>query len=237
VVSHSDAAAQPAGKISKSTGAAPFSELLSRHSPETIRFFLLSTHYRSPIQYSEELLEETARSLETFYRFFKRYERITGERYFDVPPAATRGAAQQHESGGEVATVRQRFLDTMDDDFNTGVGVAALFDLVRSLNKLADVEKLEEGKPSAAKLSEFKRGAATLRELSATLGLFLKPIEAKAVGGDDALVGQLVELLIEARANARKNKDFATADTIRKRLGEIGIVLEDRPGGTEWTRG
>ncbi len=124
----------------------------------------------------------------------------------------------------------------MDDDFNTGVGVAALFDLVRSLNKFADAEKLEEGKPSAVKLAEFKRGTLTLRELTATLGLFLKPVEAKAVGGDDALVGQLVELLIEVRANARKNKDFATADTIRRRLGEIGIVLEDRPGGTEWTR-
>ncbi len=90
-ISDSDAATQPAGKISKSTGAAPFSELLKRHSPETIRFFLLSTHYRSPIQYSEALLEETARSLETFYRFFKRYERITGERYFENKPVATRG--------------------------------------------------------------------------------------------------------------------------------------------------
>ena len=238
VLAHGEAVTQAAGKISKSTGAAPFSELLERHSPETIRFFLLSTHYRSPIQYSEELLEETARSLETFYRFFKRYERITGERYFDIRAAAKRSDldAQTEAALGEAAAVRRRFLDAMDDDFNTGVGVAALFDLVRSLNKLADTEKLEEGTPSAAKLEQFKRGAALLRELSATLGLFLKPVEAKAAGGDGALVGQLVELLIEARANARKNKDFATADTIRKRLGEIGIVLEDRPGGTEWTR-
>jgi cysteinyl-tRNA synthetase len=239
VVAHGDASAQAAGKISKSTGAAPFSELLQRHSPETIRFFLLSTHYRSPIQYSEELLQETARSLETFYRFFKRYERITGERYFDIRPAAKRSEldGQAEAALGEVAAVRRRFLDAMDDDFNTGVGVAALFDLVRSLNKLADTEKLEEGKPSPTKLEQFKRGAGVLRELSATMGLFLKPVETKTAGGDDALVGQLVELLIEARANARKNKDFATADTIRKRLGEIGIVLEDRPGGTEWTRG
>ena len=121
----------------------------------------------------------------------------------------------------------------MDDDFNTGVGVAALFDLVRSLNKLADTEKLEEVKPSAAKVDQFKRGAAVLRELSATLGLFLKPVETKAAGGDDALVGQLVELLIEARANARKNKDFATADTIRKRLGELSARL----GDAEWLDG
>ena len=79
-----DALAQPAGKISKSTGASPFSELLKRHAPETIRFFLLSTHYRSPIHYSEELLAETARSLDTFYRFFKRYERVTGQSFYQA---------------------------------------------------------------------------------------------------------------------------------------------------------
>jgi cysteinyl-tRNA synthetase len=61
-------------------------------------------------------------------------------------------------------------------------------------------------------------------------------VEAKASGGDDGLSSHLMQLLIEVRASARKNKDFATADTIRKRLGEIGIALEDRPGGTEWTR-
>jgi cysteinyl-tRNA synthetase len=227
-------------KISKSTGASPFSVLLERHSPEVIRFFLLSTHYRSPIQYSEELLEETARSMESFYRFFKRYERIDGASYYAV--SAPRNRAEGENDPGadatlrEVSTIRQRFLEAMDDDFNTGVGVAALFDLVRTLNKYGDAEKLEQGKPDAARLQVLRQGTRTFRELSATLGLFLKPVEAKPISGDDGLVGQLMQLLIDVRAGARQNKDFATADTIRKRLGEIGIALEDRPGSTDWSR-
>jgi cysteinyl-tRNA synthetase len=232
---------QPAAtKISKSTGASPFSELLERHSPEVIRFFLLSTHYRSPIQYSEELLEETARSMETFYRFFKRYERIDGASYYAVSAPRNRAEGEFDPGAGatlrEVSAIRQRFLEAMADDFNTGVGVAALFDLIRALNKYGDAEKLEQGKPDATKLQVLRQGTRTFRELSATLGLFLKPVEAKSAGGDDGLIGQLMQLLIDVRAGARKNKDFATADTIRKRLGEIGIALEDRAGGTEWTR-
>jgi cysteinyl-tRNA synthetase len=229
-----------AAKISKSTGASPFSELLERHSPEVIRFFLLSTHYRSPIQYSEELLEETARSMEAFYRYFKRYERINDETFYALPAPRNRVDGTFDPGAdpmlGEAAAIRQRFQEAMDDDFNTGVGVAALFDLVRVLNKYADAEKLEQANPEAPKLAVLKLGTACFRELSGTLGLFLKPVETKTIGIDDGLVGQLMQLLIDVRANARKNKDFATADTVRKRLGEIGIVLEDRPGGTEWTR-
>jgi cysteinyl-tRNA synthetase len=71
--------------------------------------------------------------------------------------------------------------------------------------------------------------------MAVTLGLFRTPAQMKS-SGDDSLVGQLMELLIELRALSRKNKDFATADRVRKRLAEIGVMLEDRPGGTEWTR-
>src|SRR5690606_31243946 len=127
-----DAAAPQAGdlnshqsaKISKSTGASPFRELLERHQPETIRFFLLSTHYRRPIQYSEELLQETAKSLEGFYRFFKRFERVTGKSFFGLKPAATRAAGEFDPANDallkEVAALRQRYIEAMDDDFNTG---------------------------------------------------------------------------------------------------------------------
>jgi cysteinyl-tRNA synthetase len=236
-----DAPAQHAAKISKSTGASPFSELLERHSPEAIRFFLLSTHYRSPIQYSEELLEQTATSLDAFYRFFKRYERITGQSFYKIAQPATR-IAGAFDSGTdptrkEVADLRTRFLEAMDDDFNTGMAVANLFGLVRLLNKFADDEGLERAThPAAESLATLAQGAKTLREIAATLGLFRTPVEAKT-SGDDALVGQLVELLIELRGAARKNKDFATADRIRKRLAELGVTLEDRPGGTEWVRG
>ena len=93
-------ATQGAGKISKSTGALPFSDLLKRHAPEAIRFFLLSTHYRSPIQYSEEFLDETAKSLEKFYQFFKRYERVMGKKFYDLPYPTHRAADDSGALGG-----------------------------------------------------------------------------------------------------------------------------------------
>ncbi len=234
-----DLTSQQGAKISKSTGASAFRDLLERHQPETIRFFLLSTHYRSPIQYSEELLQETAKSLEKFYQFFKRFDRVSGKKFYDLKPAATR-AAGEFDPGNdallkEVATFRQKFVEAMDDDFNTGSATSQLFELLRALNKFVDTEKLESGKPDAAKLTTLERGATVLRELAGVLGLFRQPVEQKTAA-DDALVGQLVELLIELRANARKNKDFATGDRVRNRLAEIGITLEDRPGGTEWQR-
>ncbi len=235
-----DPTAQAAAKISKSTGASAFRDLLARHQPETIRFFLLATHYRSPIQYSEELLQETARSLDGFYRFFERFKRVSGKNFYDLQVAASRAAGEIDSKGsallGEVASLRNRFLEAMDDDFNTGAATAALFELLRALNKFVDAEKLEGGTPDAAKVVSLERGATVLRELAGVLGLFRSPVQQKSAGADDALLGQLVELLIELRANARKNKDFATGDRIRNRLAEIGITLEDRPGGTEWRR-
>jgi len=113
--------------------------------------------------------------------------------------------------------------------------VAALFDMVRTLNKFADDQKLESGSAAPEQVETLHAGTAVLRELSATLGLFQKPVESSGAG-DDALVGQLMSLLIELRASARKNKDFATADKIRQGLAQAGVVLEDRATGTEWSR-
>ncbi|MBN1910929.1 MAG: cysteine--tRNA ligase [Pirellulales bacterium] len=235
-----DLASQEAGKISKSKGSSAFSEMLEVFPGETIRFFLLSTHYRRPIDFSNSRIEEVGTGLETFYRFFQRYERVAGESFYDLAAAETRekGDFKPGKDAllADVAKHRQAFLDAMDDDFNTGGGTAALFDLVRRLNKFVDQEKLEastDGKDAA--LASLKQGATTLRELGSALGLFLKPVEAPAEADDD-LVGGLMDLLIEIRANARKNKDFATADRIRDALGELGITLEDRPGGTGWQR-
>ena len=146
-------------------------------------------------------------------------------------------SAAKHEEPllATVAEHRNRFLEDMDDDFNTGGGIGTLFDLVRALNKFADDEKLEEpAKRTPEKLDALKRRHGRLRELTAALGLFRKPPEEKSAGGDD-LAGKLMKLLIDLRAESRKKKDFATADRIRNTLTEIGVVLEDRPGGTEWS--
>ncbi len=236
-----DLAAQEVGKISKSKGSEPFSEMLKEFSGETIRFFVLSTHYRRPIDFSEHRLREVETGMDTFHRFFKRFERVTGESYYKLVAPATRKEGD-FDPGKEpllatVAEHRSRFLEAMDDDFNTGGGIAALFDLVRALNKYIDDENLEEpNNRKPEKLDALKRGITVLRELASTLGLFRNPPQEPSGSGDDELTGKLVELLIELRTESRKKKDFATADQIRNRLTEIGVILEDRPGGTEWSR-
>ena len=110
-----------------------------------------------------------------------------------------------------------------------------MYDLVRRLNKYVDDEKLEAaGGKKTKQLDALRQGTRTFRELAATLGLFRKPPQETGGAGDE-LVGQLMDLLIEMRADARKGKDFATADRIRDSLAEIGVALEDHPGGTEWS--
>jgi cysteinyl-tRNA synthetase len=230
------AATQAANKISKSTGAEPFKRLLERHRPEAIRVLLLSTHYRSPIHFGEEPLGESARAMEAFERLFARSQRITGKSFY-VLPGRDRAAGDTAAGAlpEEVRQLRGKFLAAMDDDFNTAIAIATLFDFVRVVNKFIDQHGLEKA-PAAEALAGLEAQILVLRELTATLGLFLREPEAKGGGADDAVVGRLMELIIEIRARARAGKDFATADLVRNRLAEAGIVLEDGPDGTRWTR-
>jgi cysteinyl-tRNA synthetase len=234
-----DQAAQEAGKMGKSKGASAFRDLLQQFQPETIRFFLLSTHYRRPIDYSEERLHEVERGLDKFYRFFKRFERIAGRTFYSLTPTESRTDGR-FDPGGEatlvqVLAIRERFLEFMDDDFNSGGATGALFELVGLLNAAIDSEKLEaQAAARPAAVAVLTRGATTLRELAATLGLFRAPVAATSAG-DDQLVRQLIELLISVRADARKSKNFALADRLRQDLAALGVLLEDRPDGTEFT--
>ena len=133
-------------------------------------------------------------------------------------------------------------------------GIGILFELLSTLNRFADSQNLETGKAPVNILADFKSGVVVLKELSQILGLFWEPIaapkgDAKLVGGLQKLLAdlksnaegqtpdELMQRLIALRAEARKTKNFATADTIRKRLGELGVTLEDRPGGTGWRVG
>jgi len=233
------AATQIASKISKSTGAEPFKNLLARHRPEAIRFLLLSTHYRSPIHFGEEPLGESARALEAFERLFTRYQRVGGKSFYALPCRDRRaGNAAVGAAGEEVKALREKFLAAMDDDFNTAIAMATLFDFVRTANKFVDqqgMEKLEK-KASPESLATLDAMMLVLRELTGTLGIFLKEPQAKSGVADEGLVAKLMELVIEIRARARGAKDFATADLVRNKLTEAGVVLEDRADGTQWSR-
>ena len=230
------AASQAATKISKSTGAEPFKNLLERHRPEAICMLLLSTHYRSPIHFGEEALSESARAMEAFERLFARCQRVTGLSFYTLPLQNRRqGNATVAAAGVETQALREKFLAAMDDDFNTAVGIATLFDFVRVVNKHIDQQGLEKS-PSDVARTLLDAMLLVLRELTGILGLFVKEPEATRSSADQATVGKLMELVIEIRARARAGKDFATADLVRAKLTEAGITLEDRPDGTHWTQ-
>lgn len=245
-----DLASQESGKISKSKGASAFRDLRAKIPAEVIRFFLVSSHYRRPIDFSEERILEVGKGVDTFYRFFKRYQLVTGQSFYDLqaPVSRTQGdkdaatnASDNKDSSAfreEILRMRGLFLEAMDDDFNTGGAIGILFDLLRELNKFVEANKLEGANKNdpviAGKLADFTFGTKVFREITQALGLFLKVPEEQN-GGNDKLVDQLITLCIELRKNAKKNKDFATADAIRANLKDLGIVLEDRPGGTVYS--
>jgi cysteinyl-tRNA synthetase len=230
-----------------------------RHMPgEAIRFFILQTHYRSPIDMGEwedgkplpaGMLAAKA-AYENFVRFAERVRRVTGRPFADLAPTAPGSGGSRPTLTVGFAGVLTRFAEHMDDDFNTGGAVGVLFELVKRLNKLADDKRLEDPSADAAARTEFVEGATLLRELAGILGLTFSPGPAK-LGGDDRLVAGLMQLLIDVRANLRAlakgipGKDdptkkglFDQTDQIRKRLADLGVTLEDRPGGgTDWRVG
>jgi cysteinyl-tRNA synthetase len=234
---------QEANKLAGSKGAASVKELFARHDPETVRFFLLATHYRSPIDFSDERIDEIGKSLDGFYRLFETYERVTGKSFYDLtapkkhasePTASDTGAFSEFVT--EVAALKQRFLDAMDDDFNTGGAVGALFDLRKTINGFIGGHALDGGKGDPAAVAVLVSAMTVLKELAQLLGVFSAP-RPKVAGADDALVDDLMQLIIQIRADARKNKNFPVADLIRNRLGELKITLEDRTEKTYWRKG
>lgn len=232
--------AQEANKLAGSKGAASVKELFAKHDPETIRFFLLATHYRSPIDFSDERIAETGKSLEGFYRLFETYERIAGQSFYTLSAAKTRSespelSGQPTEFFSELASLRQRYLDAMDDDFNTGGAVGVLFDLRKTLNAFIGDQKLDTAAADKSKITALTAGMQLLKELSSILGVF-REARNKAAGADDGLVDGLMQLVIQIRADARKNKNFAVADLIRNKLTELKITLEDRTDQTLWRK-
>ena len=189
-------------KMSKSLGNFfTIREILEKYHPETVRFFLLSSQYRSSINYSEDSLKEAQIKLERFYNAL-----VTVDTH--VTPA----------KDNEFSNL---FYAAMDDDFNTAEAIGVLFDLVREVNKAEGNKKLALG--------------AQLRELGAVLGcLQLAPEEFLQAGSD--VDAEYIEMMIQKRIDAKKAKDFATADGVRDELLAKGIVLRDGPDGTSWAK-
>ncbi|GMV98344.1 MAG: cysteine--tRNA ligase [Phycisphaerae bacterium] len=226
-------------QMARKMGELTLSHLLSRHSPELLRFFILSTHYRRPIEFSDEEIASKKKGLESFYRLFERVERVCRQDPYADGPTLDQ-AAGAAESGPEQGFVREglnlrlRFLEAMDDDFNTGAALGVLFELLTLINRFMDEERLET-EPNDRARGLTLAAVQTLRSLSAILGLFEQPPARPATAGDQLIDG-LMDTLIAVRAEARKLKQYALADMVRDRLRELGVTLEDRPGGTVWRR-
>ena len=203
-------------KMGKSLGNAIYiKDALQRWSPEAIRFFILSTHYRSVLDVTEEAMaaaEAGVRRLNTALRLVE-----------EAIAAGKDGGTSLREP---VEEARRRFQEAMDDDFNTAAAIAALFDLAREANSAV-------ASGTGACLEDLKEAAAVFRTLAGgVLGL----VREETGEADQELARQLIEILISLRSALRARKDFALADEIRDRLAAAGIELEDRPGETVWRR-
>jgi cysteinyl-tRNA synthetase len=194
-------------KMSKSLGnTLTIRDLVTRHDPAALRLFLLGTHYRSPLEWSEARVEDSARALERLWRPVEDAAKDAA--------STTLAAAEAAPLPAELVGYRQRFQEAMDDDFNTPEALAALFDLSRALRS--------EGLAPAA----LVRGAAELRRLAGALGLQ----GPRRDGLDEARITRL----IDERAQARGQRNFKRADEIRAEIERLGAILEDKPSGTVW---
>lgn len=232
-------------KISRSKGAGGLRDQIAHHTGERIRFFLLRTHYRSTIEFSDEALEEAGAALDKFYTLFERYERVTGIPFYDrSEPDEDREFITRLSQGAiesdsafltKVSSIRNEFVESMNNDFDTNGGVSALFNLLTELNKFADASKLDEAKSRTdGDVEEFKRAVETLRELATILGIFQKPVRKADAGGNEDVMDAVMQLVIELRNDARTSKNWDVADKIRDGLNAAGVLLEDRKGETGW---
>ncbi len=193
-------------KMSKSLGNFfTIREVLKLYDPEVVRYFILASHYRSPLNYSDESLEQAKSALTRLYTALK-----------DLPDADV-PAGTPYE---------QRFMEAMDDDFNTPIAVAELFSLASDINKA----RASDPAPAAAL-------GALLRKLGGILGILQRRAEDYLKAGTVVGLGNdEIETLIAQRQAARKARNFAESDRIRDQLKSQGVILEDGPAGTGWRR-
>jgi cysteinyl-tRNA synthetase len=225
------------GSLGNVIGAA---ELIKTHGAELVRYMLLMTHYRRPIDFSEEVMAGARKGLGVFSRLFERIERLGVK--LDAETADMESAAadllpsENEHFVRAVVNFKMKFLEMMDDDFNTAGAIGVMHELAGEINAFIEQNKLEQTpQPEVTKIAAA--AAQTLKKLGMLLGLFRElPRPAAADAAQAGLADDLMQLIIQLRAEARKKKDFATADAIRDGLAKLKITLEDRSGGTTWRK-
>ncbi|MEW6408605.1 MAG: cysteine--tRNA ligase [Nitrospirota bacterium] len=210
-------------------------EVLEIYDPETVRLFLLSTHYRSPIDYSDRNLKEAESTLDRFYstkeRIISYIQMRSTDTTSDIDPSLLDYDAKMLYD--EIMGFKNAFVEVMDDDFNTAQVLGHIFGLIRTINRYMD--KMGDSESTIAYLLNV--ALMRLEEIGDVLNLFKKiPHEwfYRKRKGTISLTDEEIEKKIEERKEARLRKDWERADRIRKELETAGILLEDRPEGTVW---
>jgi cysteinyl-tRNA synthetase len=216
-------------KMSKSLGnTLTIEALLKRHDPEALRLYLLQTHYRNPVEFTEEGVAGMRRPLERFRELGDAFRELVDEAGRRVPTDDA-----EPESGGPlrsaVAAHRERFEAAMDDDFNTPQAIGAL-------NQLATTLAEERNRVAAGERrgSDFVKGVAVLIDLGQVLGLSMKGHESRRLEVFEPAQRARIDALVEERTRARRQRDWAQADALRAELDALGVVVEDTPAGPQW---
>lgn len=188
-------------------------EILGRYEADVIRFLMLSAHYRQQLNFSEELLESAKASIERMYNAIANLENLLEEVKVEV-------ATEEEKSYlSSLSKHKEKYIERMDDDFNTADAITAIFDLIKDINTNISINSSKEAIVEALKL---------IRELGGPLGILQKSTK---VSLEDE-----IEQLVEQRQQARKDRNWALADKIRDELKDRGIVLEDTPQGVRWKK-
>ncbi|MEW5802410.1 MAG: cysteine--tRNA ligase [bacterium] len=214
-------------------------EVLNQYSSEALRLFLLSTHYRSPVNFTDAGLKDADKALERVYNTFRSAEHLlkvssqeeSGERSRekDTPAEQSPGESSLYQRLG---CVRSAFENAMNDDFNTAEAIGRLYEAVREINIFMKDHPLL----TASQRESLQEMVNLVRELGGILGLFQKSEAKSDLADDDNIVNDLMELILEIRDTCRAKKEWALADQIRSRLQEKGITIEDRKEGPIWKR-
>jgi cysteinyl-tRNA synthetase len=200
-------------KMSKSIGnLVTIDEFISKHDPDAMRMLVLSSSYRAPLAFTDEAIDSAEKGLDRLRSGFRS------------APISAKGLAPGFtpDLTAQAGASRKSFESSMDDDFNTAGALAALFELIKAINTARDAGATDEQLAPAQTVS---------RELTGVLGLRLA--EKKNSSGAD----KFVNLLVEVRAEVRKQKLWTLSDLIRDQLKELGVVIEDGKDGTNWRWG